>query len=156
MRGHLLLPPYVDPHRHLDYVYTSRSEGALSATGTLFEGRELGEKSVHRTVELAGNHGKLIDVHCDETDGSMSRFVEFLNSLVVTEGIGSRSIASHTCSFGSADDAYTFRLMRLFQKSGLNFVANPTENAYLQGWDDSYPKRRGRYLDLITYDGPRH
>ena len=171
--GRLVVPPYVDPHLHLDYVYTARSEGATNTSGTLFEGiarwhdvkktqtledareralkgiqeevskgvqfirthidvddpkltglkamleireqlkdnvtiqivafpqegmyaykggdemieealkmgadcvggiphfewaREFGEKSVHRTVELADKHGKLIDVHCDETD----------------------------------------------------------------------------------------
>jgi cytosine deaminase len=248
LRGRLVVPPYVDPHLHLDYVYTASSEGAANSSGTLFEGiarwhdvkktqtledararalkgiqeevskgvqfirthidvddpkltglkailelreelkdnvtiqivafpqegmyaykggdemieealkmgadcvggiphfewaREFGEKSIHRTVELAGKHGKLIDVHCDETDDPMSRFVELLNALVMIEGIGTRSTASHTCSFGSADDAYAYRMMGLFQKSRLNFIANPTENAYLQGRQDTYPKRRG-------------
>jgi cytosine deaminase len=248
LQGHLVVPPYVDPHLHLDYVYTGRSEGAENTSGTLFEGiarwhdvkktqtledareralkgiqeevsrgvqfirthidvndpkltglkamleireqladnvtiqivafpqegmyaykggdemieealkmgadcvggiphfewaREFGEKSVHTTVELAERHGKLIDVHCDETDDEMSRFVELLNALVMMEGMGPRSTASHTCSFGSANDAYAFRMMGLFQKSGLNFIANPTENAYLQGRQDTYPKRRG-------------
>lgn len=246
--GRLVVPPYVDAHLHLDYVYTGRSEGATNETGTLFEGierwhevkksqtledakeralrgiqeevshgvqfirthidvtdpkltglkamlelreqlednvtiqivafpqegmyaykggdelieealkmgadcvggiphfewaREIGEKSVHRTVELADQYNKLIDVHCDETDDPMSRFVELLNALVMAQDIGPRSAASHTCSFGSADNAYAFRLMGLFQKSGLNFIANPTENAYLQGRQDTYPKRRG-------------
>ncbi len=81
--------------------------------------REIGDKSFHRTVELAMKHDKLIDVPCDETDDVMSRFVEFLNALVMSEGIGTRTAASHTCSFGS------------------------TENAYLQGPQDSHPKRRG-------------
>ena len=248
LRGHLIVPPYVDPHLHLDYVYTGRSEGATNTSGTLFEGierwhevkktqtpqdareralrgiaeevskgvqfirthidvddpkltglkvmlelreqlkdnvtiqivafpqegmyaykggdemieealkmgadcvggiphfewaREFGEKSVHRTVELADKHGKLIDVHCDETDDVMSRHVELLNALVMIEDIGPRSTASHTCSFGSADNSWAFRMMGLFQKSRMNFVANPTENAYLQGRQDTYPKRRG-------------
>ena len=105
--------------------------------------REIGEKSIHRTVELAVKYNKLIDVHCDETDDVMSRFVELLNALVMSEGIGTRTAASHTCSFGSADNAYAFRMMSLFQQSGLNFIALPTENAYLQGRQDTYPKRRG-------------
>ncbi|WP_111720435.1 cytosine deaminase [Homoserinimonas sp. OAct 916] len=246
--GRLVVPPYVDAHLHLDYVYTARNEGATNTSGTLFEGiarwhdvkktqtledareralkgieeevskgvqfirthidvddpkltglkamleireqlrdnvtiqivafpqegmyaykggdemieealkmgadcvggiphfewaREIGEKSVRRTVELAEKYGKLIDVHCDETDDVMSRFVELLNALVMIEGIGARTTASHTCSFGSVDNAYAYRMMGLFQKSGMNFTANPTENAYLQGRQDSYPKRRG-------------
>lgn len=248
VQGRLVVPPYVDPHLHLDYVYTARSEGATNTSGTLFEGiarwhdvkktqtledareralkgiqeevskgvqfirthvdvcdpsltglkamleireqlkdnvtiqivafpqegmyaykggderveealkmgadcvgsiphfewaREIGETSVHRTVELAVMYDKLIDVHCDETDDVMSRFVELLNALVMSEGMGTRTAASHTCSFGSADNAYAFRMMRLFQQSGLNFISLPTENAYLQGRQDSYPKRRG-------------
>src|SRR5690625_4152990 len=105
--------------------------------------RELGERSIHKTVELAVKYDKLIDVHCDETDDVMSRFVELLNALAMAEGIGTRTAASHTCSFGSADNAYAFRMMGLFEQSGLNFIANPTENAYLQGRQDGYPKRRG-------------
>ena len=31
LRGRLVVPPYVDPHLHLDYVYTARSEGAANA-----------------------------------------------------------------------------------------------------------------------------
>ncbi|MBF6616082.1 MAG: amidohydrolase family protein [Candidimonas sp.] len=248
LKGRLVVPPYVDAHLHLDYVYTGRNEGAENDTGTLFEGiarwhdvkkhqtfedakaralkgieeevskgvqfirthidvddpkltglkamlelreqlkdkvtiqivafpqegmyaykggdemveealkmgadcvgsiphfewaREIGEKSIHKTVELAIKYDKLIDVHCDETDDVMSRFVELLNALAMSEGIGSRTAASHTCSFGSADNAYAFRMMGLFQKSGLNFISLPTENAYLQGRQDSYPKRRG-------------
>lgn len=246
--GRLVIPPYVDPHLHLDYVYTAGREGGANTSGTLFEGisrwhevkkaqtveavreralqgiqeevshgvqfirthvdvtdpnltglkallelrdelqdnvtiqivafpqegmyayqggdelleealrmgadcvggiphfewaREIGERSVRRTVELATRYDALIDVHCDETDDPMSRFAELLNALVMTEGIGTRSTASHTCSFGSADDAYAFRMMGLFQRSGMNFIANPTENAYLQGRQDTYPKRRG-------------
>ena len=35
----------------------------------------------------------------------------------------------------------------------MNFISCPTENAYLQGRHDSYPKRRGltRVKELIEY-----
>lgn len=36
--GRLVLAPYVEPHIHLDYVYTSRMPGADNTSGTLFEG----------------------------------------------------------------------------------------------------------------------
>lgn len=105
--------------------------------------REFGEKSVHDIVELALKYDKLIDVHCDETDDPHSRFVELLNALVLMEDYGTRTTASHTCSFGSADNSYAYRMIDLFKKSKMNFISCPTENAYLQGRQDTYPKRRG-------------
>ena len=248
LEGKLIMPPYVDPHLHLDYVYTGRNDGGNVKSGTLFEGierwhhikktqgigdaknralegireevshgiqyirthidvtdpdltglkamlelreelkdkvtiqivsfpqegmyaykngyelveeglklgadcvggiphfewaREIGEKSVHSTVELAMKYNKMIDVHCDETDDVMSRFLELLNALVMTEGIGEKTTASHACSFGSADNAYANRMIGLFKKSKINFITPPTENAYLQGRMDNYPKRHG-------------
>lgn len=247
LQGNLVIPPYVDPHIHLDYVFTANI-GETNGTGTLFEGiqrwsefkeqqtveevkeraikgiqkemlqgvqcmrthvdvtdpnqnslkallevkekvkdlvdlqivafpqegmyaykggdelveealkmgadcvggiphyelaREFGEKSIHKVVELAVKYDKLIDVHCDETDDVQSRFLELLNALVLMEGIGTKTAASHTCSFGSADNSYAFRMMKLLKKSGINFISCPTENIYLQGRQDSYPKRRG-------------
>lgn len=105
--------------------------------------RELGEKSIKEIVELSLKYDKLIDLHCDETDDSMARFLEVLNAEAMINGIGEKTTASHTCSFGSADDSYAFRMMGLLRKSKLNFVSLPTENAFLQGRQDSYPKRRG-------------
>lgn len=249
LNGKLVLPPYVDPHLHLDYVYTLSELGQEGAgSGTLFEAielwpqfkktltvesvkrlamkgikdevsqgvqhirthidvtdpnftalkamlemkqdlkdsvdiqivafpqegmymykgglelveealkmgadvvggiphyepaREFGEKSIHDIVKLALKYDKMIDVHCDETDDPHSRFVELLNGLVYMEDYGTRTTASHTCSFGSADDSYAFRMLDIFQKTKMNFIACPTENAYLQGRQDTYPKRRG-------------
>ncbi|MBP4142520.1 amidohydrolase family protein [Flavobacterium sp. P4023] len=115
--------------------------------------REFGEKSIHDIVKMAMKYDKLIDVHCDETDDPHSRFVELLNGLVYMEDYGSKTTASHTCSFGSADDSYAFRMLDIFQKTKLNFIACPTENVYLQGRQDTYPKRRGltRVKEFIQY-----
>ena len=249
LNGKLVLPPYVDPHLHLDYVYTLSELGQEGAgSGTLFEAielwpqfkktltvesvkrlamkgikdevsqgvqhirthidvtdpkftalkamlemkeelkdtvdiqivafpqegmymykggrdlveealkmgadvvagiphyepaREFGEKSIHDIVKLALKYDKLIDVHCDETDDPNSRFVEILNALVLMEDFGTKTTASHTCSFGSADNSYAYRMLDLFKKSKMNFISLPTENAYLQGRQDTYPKRRG-------------
>ena len=105
--------------------------------------RDLGEKAVKEIVRLAVKYDKLIDVHCDETDDVQARFVEALNAEAMLVGRGDLTTASHTSSFGSADDAYAFRMMGLLRQSGMNFVACPTENLFLQGRQDTYPKRRG-------------
>lgn len=38
IKGRLTIPPYVEPHIHLDYVYTAHNPTAKNSTGTLFEG----------------------------------------------------------------------------------------------------------------------
>ncbi|MGI2278212.1 amidohydrolase family protein [Staphylococcus cohnii] len=115
---------------------------------------ETGAKSIKEIVRLAIQYDKLIDVHCDETDDVQARFLEILNAEVMKQGYGNATTASHTCSFGSTDDAYAFRMMGLFRQSGLNFVSCPTENLYLQGRQDSYPKRRGltRVKEFVDND----
>ena len=105
--------------------------------------REFGERSMHTVVELASKYDKLIDVHCDETDDPNSRYVELLSALAYRAGIGPRTTASHTCSLGSADNAYFFHLTKLLKAAHINFACAPTENLYLQGRQDTFPKRRG-------------
>ena len=50
--GRLVIAPYVDPHLHLDYVYTALGEGARNDSGTLFEGiQRWSETKAGATVE---------------------------------------------------------------------------------------------------------
>lgn len=105
--------------------------------------KELGEKSVKKAFELAQKYDKLIDIHCDETDDKESRFVENIAAEAYYTGLGSRVTASHTCALGSYNNAYAFKMMNKFKRSRINFASCPTENCYLQGRYDGYPKRRG-------------
>ncbi len=105
--------------------------------------REQGVASVKKAFELAMKYNKLIDIHCDETDDEQSRFVEVVASEAYFTGLLDRVTASHTCAMGSYNNAYAFKMMSKFQKSKINFIACPTENCYLQGRYDTYPKRRG-------------
>ena len=116
--------------------------------------REDGMASIKEIVRLAIKYDKLIDVHCDETDDDQARFLEMLNAEAMKQGYGQETTASHTCSFGSVNDAYAFRMMGLFRQSGLNFVSCPTENLFLQGRQDTYPKRRGltRVKEFVDND----
>lgn len=43
-------------------------------------------------------------------------------------------------------------MMKLFKKSGINFISCPTENVYLEGRQDTYPKRRGITRVKELYD----
>lgn len=105
--------------------------------------RDQGVSSVHFLMDLAERHGRLVDVHCDETDDPNSRFLEVLAEVARVKGMGRLVTASHTTAMGSYDNAYCFKLFRLLKQSQLNFICCPTESIHLQGRYDSYPKRRG-------------
>ncbi|HBT58825.1 cytosine deaminase [Halopseudomonas aestusnigri] len=105
--------------------------------------RDYGVESVKLLMDLAEANDCLVDVHCDEIDDPQSRFLEVLAAEALSRDYGSRVTASHTCAMHSYEDAYCSRLFRLLGKSGLRFVALPTENLHLQGRFDGYPKRRG-------------
>lgn len=116
--------------------------------------REDGIRSLQEVFKLAEKYGTLVDVHCDETDDEASRFVETVAALARSTGLGSKVTASHTCALGSANNAYAFKMMAKFVQAGINFVACPTENCYLQGRYDSYPRRRGlTRIDELYHSG---
>lgn len=81
LNGNLVVPPYVDPHIHLDYVYTARMPGANNGTGTLFEGiQRWSETKGNMTIEEVKERAKIaikkevlygtqyIRTHVDVTD----------------------------------------------------------------------------------------
>ena len=105
--------------------------------------REDGVNSVKKAIEIAMKYDKLVDLHCDETDDEQSRFVEVLASMAYDSGMLDKVTASHTCAMSSYNNAYAFKLFHILSKSKINFVSCPTENIYLQGRYDTYPKRRG-------------
>lgn len=116
--------------------------------------QEQGIASVKKAFEYAQKYDKLIDIHCDETDDEQSRFVEIIASEAYFTGMGKQTAASHTCAMGSYNNAYAFKMMSKFKRAGINFISCPTENCYLQGRYDTYPKRRGltRLDELLEND----
>ncbi|WP_027623084.1 cytosine deaminase [Clostridium lundense] len=105
--------------------------------------REYGVQSIEEIFKLAKKYDTLIDVHCDEIDDEQSRFVEVVATKAYEYGIGNKVTASHTTAMHSYNNAYAYKLFRLLEMSGINFIANPLVNTHLQGRFDSYPKRRG-------------
>ena len=107
------------------------------------ETREDAVQSLIKMFDMAEKYGKLVDVHCDETDDEQSRGVEVVASQALKRGMKSMVTASHTTAMGSYNNAYVFKLMSLLRRSEINFITNSTINIHLQGRYDSYPKRRG-------------
>ncbi len=102
-----------------------------------------GASSIRLLCELAAAQGKLVDMHCDESDDPLSRHVETLASETVRLGLQGRVVGSHLTSMHSMDNYYVSKLLPLMAEADLGVIANPLINITLQGRHDSYPKRRG-------------
>lgn len=85
LEGKLVLPPYVDPHLHLDYIFSGLGEGNTNVSGTLFEGiqrwsdnkKDLTEDKVRKSalkgIQKEVSHGvQYIRTHVDVTDPNLT------------------------------------------------------------------------------------
>jgi len=102
-----------------------------------------GAASVKLLCEIAADMGKLVDMHCDETDDPLSRHIETLAFEAQRLGLQGRVTGSHCTSMHSMDNYYVSKLIPLIAESGVSVIANPLINITLQGRHDTYPKRRG-------------
>ena len=102
-----------------------------------------GGASVKLLCEIAAERGKLVDMHCDETDDPMSRHIETLAFEAQRLGLQGRVTGSHCTSMHSMDNYYVSKLIPLISEAQVSIIANPLINITLQGRHDTYPKRRG-------------
>jgi cytosine/creatinine deaminase len=105
--------------------------------------REAGVRSIQLLMERAQRRGLPVDMHCDETDDPLSRFVEVLAQETIERDMQGRVTGSHLTSMHSVDNAYFAKLLGLVVDAGLTVVSNPLLNMITQGRADTYPKRRG-------------
>jgi len=112
-----------------------------------------GAESVRLLCEVAARRGKLVDMHCDESDDPLSRHVETLAFETQRLGLQGRVTGSHLTSMHSMDNYYVSKLLPLMAQAQLHVVSNPLINITLQGRHDSYPKRRGmtRVPELMAH-----
>jgi cytosine/creatinine deaminase len=102
-----------------------------------------GAASVKLLCELAAEQGKLVDMHCDESDDPLSRHIETLAFEAHRLGLHGRVTGSHLTSMHSMDNYYVSKLLPLMAEAQISVVSNPLINITLQGRHDTYPKRRG-------------
>src|SRR5437588_12203091 len=53
--------------------------------------REYGVRSIRFAMELAAEHGRMVDIHCDETDDDQSRFLEVMAAETIRLGLTGRA-----------------------------------------------------------------
>jgi cytosine deaminase len=83
-------------------------------------------------VDIAAAHGKLIDLHTDETlDAGCLTLVDFAEVVRAT-GFDGLATASHCVSLGMADAATQHRVAEATAAAGMSVVALPQTNLFLQ------------------------
>jgi len=102
-----------------------------------------GAASVKALMRIAADQGRLVDMHCDETDDPLSRHIETLTAETARHEMAGRVAGSHLTSMHSMDNYYVSKLIPLMAQAGVAGIANPLINITLQGRHDTYPKRRG-------------
>ncbi len=102
-----------------------------------------GTASVEALCRIAADRGLPVDMHCDETDDPLSRHIETLAAETIRFGLQGRVAYSHLTSMHSMDNYYVSKLIPLMAEAEINVIPNPLINIMLQGWHDTYPKRRG-------------
>ncbi|MDQ6775649.1 MAG: amidohydrolase family protein, partial [Actinomycetota bacterium] len=87
--------------------------------------REAGVESVRLLMDRAARRGLSVDMHCDETDDPLSRFVEVLAEETVARDMQGQVTGSHLTSLHSVDNAYFAKLLALLEDAALTVVSNP-------------------------------
>jgi cytosine deaminase len=76
-----------------------------------------GAESVKLLCELAAERGKLVDMHCDESDDPLSRHIETLAYETQRLGLQGRVTGSHCTSMHSMDNYYVSKLLPLMAEA---------------------------------------
>ena len=104
---------------------------------------EEGWESVRLAFALAERLGRMVDLHCDETDDPISRNLEVVCAEALDRGFQGRVVAGHCTALHSYANPHAAKVIELVADAEVQVVANPLDNVVLQGRYDGYPRRRG-------------
>ena len=101
------------------------------------------ELHIDKIFSMARDFSVDIDMHIDESDDPKDLTLEYYSEKALEEEYPGNVTAGHCCSLASVDDAVARRVIGKVREAGVNVVALPSTNLYLQGRGDGYPIRRG-------------
>ena len=101
------------------------------------------ELHIDKIFSMARDFSVDIDMHIDESDDPKDLTLEYYSEKALEEEYPGNVTAGHCCSLAAVDDAVARRVIGKVREAGVNVVALPSTNLYLQGRGDGYPIRRG-------------
>ncbi len=94
-------------------------------------------------LDLAGELGRDIDLHTDENLETTSEDLRYLAERVIATGYTGRATASHCCSLAMQDEKQQRATAEIVAAAGVNVVALPQTNLFLQSRDHVVAPPRG-------------
>ena len=100
---------------------------------------------MRRLVEVAGELGRDIDLHTDESPDPAANALECLADAVIETGFSGSVVAGHCCSLAVQDADTARRVIDKVARAGIAVVSLPMCNMYLQDRDNASGVRTPRW-----------
>ncbi|MFC4299487.1 amidohydrolase family protein [Castellaniella hirudinis] len=102
-------------------------------------------------LDTAEKHGRLVDVHIDETLDPEARWFDYLVEGARRRSLGGRVVASHVCALSARPDDEARRAIEAAAEAGVGVCTLPAANLFLQGRGSGHRVPRGltRVTELL-------
>jgi cytosine deaminase len=120
-----------------------RAKAAGGLLGGAVGVHPLAREAIYKIVEVAGELGLDLDVHCDETLDPAASTLRYLADAVIDTGFAGKVVAGHCCALSTQDEAVARATMERVAEAGIAVVSLPMCNLYLQDRGPGTPLYRG-------------
>ncbi len=124
-------------------VNAADPRGRAASLGAFIYRNDRLEEKLRRLFDLAEKNGLGLDLHVDEGLHADAEGLRLVAELAVRKGLAGRIACSHCCSLSMQAAARARETLALCARAGVDLVALPTTNLYLQGAWDATPVERG-------------
>lgn len=132
--------------RELMRRLAARVKAAAGVLGGAIAEHPRSKQAMLNLVEVAGEYGLDLDVHCDESLDPAATSLRHLADAVVETGFRGKVLAGHCCSIAVQDERTQRETISRVAAAGIAIVSLPLCNLYLQDRDpngECTPLRRG-------------
>jgi len=135
----------IGPYELVDKAQVMKVAKVAQRVGGLLGGAMASDpksaEGMMNVVEVAGELGLDLDMHCDETLDPNSSVLLHLAEAVLETGYTGKVLAGHCCALSTQDDDTCKRTIKKAGEAGISVVSLPMCNMYLQ---DRLPGRTPR------------
>ena len=118
-------------------------QGAGGVLGAFVYRNEGLVHKLDRLFELAQQHDLALDFHVDEGLDADATGLRAIARLAITRAFRQRIACGHACSLSVQEPAQARQTLELCREAGIDLIALPSTNLYLQGAWDATPVPRG-------------